>query len=173
LKKLHRLIVTSATYRQQSSVEALKRYPVEPANRNTVSTVQRLNDSTIDPENRFLWHFPIRRLDAEQIRDSILAVTGELQLDVGGPAVDSFKPRRSVYTKVMRNNRDPLLDVFDAPQHFSSTSQRDTTTTPVQSLLLINSQYMLQRARAMAGRLQQSASSERARIHTAYQLAFG
>src|SRR6185503_12975210 len=63
----------------------------------------------IDPENRLLWHFPMRRLDAEQIRDSILAATGELQLDVGGPPVDTFKPRRSIYTKVMRNNRDPLL----------------------------------------------------------------
>jgi hypothetical protein len=173
-KKLHRLIVTSATYRQASAVESLNRYIVGAANRQPASTVQRFNGLTADPQNRLLWHFPIRRLDAEQIRDSILAVTGELQLDTGGPPVDTFKPRRSIYTKVMRNNRDPLLDVFDMPQHFSSTSQRDTTTTPVQSLLLINSQYMLQRARAMAARLQKTnAKSDAELIDTAYRLALG
>ena len=155
MKKLHRLLVTSATYRQSSagsSAEARK----------------------LDPENRLLWRGPIHRLDAEQIRDAILASTGELQLEMGGPAVDTFKSRRSIYTKVMRNSRDPLLDVFDMPQHFSSTSQRDITTTPVQSLLLINSQYMLQRARALAGRLQRiDAESDAALVRSAYRLAFG
>jgi hypothetical protein len=155
MKKLHRLLVTSAAYRQSSAgsfAEARK----------------------LDPENRLLWRGPIHRLDAEQIRDAILASTGELQLEMGGPAVDAFKPRRSIYTKVMRNSRDPLLDVFDMPQHFSSTSQRDITTTPVQSLLLINSQYMLQRARALAGRLQRiDAESDAALVRSAYRLAFG
>jgi hypothetical protein len=156
-KKLHRMILTSATYRQSSGSTG-----------STTSDARK-----IDPENRLLWHGPMRRLDAEQIRDSILAVTGELQPDAGGPATDAFKARRSIYTKVLRNNRDPLLDVFDAPQHFSSTSQRDTTTTPVQSLLLINSQYMLQRAQAMAGRLQKSgAKNDGELIATAYKLAF-
>lgn len=159
-KKLHRLIVTSATYRQSSTSPS--------------QSLAFVNPRKIDPENRLLWHFPIRRLDAEQIRDSILAATGELQLDAGGPPVDTFKPRRSIYTKVMRNSREPLLDAFDMPQHFSSTSQRDTTTTPVQSLLLINSQYMLQRARAMAGRLQKGgAKSETEMIESAYRIAFG
>jgi cytochrome c553 len=153
-KKLHRLIVTSASYRQSSVSD---------------ETARR-----IDPENRLLWRGPMRRLDAEQIRDSILAATGELQLDTGGPAVDAFKPRRSIYTKVMRNNRDPLLEAFDAPQNFFSASQRDTTTTPVQSLMLINSQYMLQRAQAMAARLQRSGvKTDKELIATAYKLAFG
>jgi mono/diheme cytochrome c family protein len=156
-KKLHRMILTSATYRQSSGASAFI----------------TANERKLDPENRLLWHGPMRRLDAEQIRDSILAVTGELQPDAGGPPMDTFKARRSIYTKVLRNNRDPLLDVFDAPQHFSSTSQRDTTTTPVQSLLLINSQYMLQRAQAMAGRLQKSgAKNDGEMITTAYKLAF-
>ncbi|HEY0552525.1 MAG TPA: PSD1 and planctomycete cytochrome C domain-containing protein, partial [Verrucomicrobiae bacterium] len=153
-KKLHRMIVTSATYRQSSASDDAAR--------------------KADPENRLLWRFPIRRLDAEQIRDSILAVAGELQLETGGPAVDTFKPRRSIYTKVMRNSRDPLLEVFDAPQNFFSASQRDTTTTPVQSLMLINSQYMLQRAQAMAARLQKSgAKSDDELVAMAYKLAFG
>ena len=153
-KKLHRLILTSAAYRQASD-----------------GTAQEA--AKLDPENRLLWHGPIHRLDAEQIRDTILSVTGELQIDTGGPAVDAFKPRRSIYTKVLRNNRDPLLDAFDAPQHFSSTSQRNTTTTPVQSLLLINSQFMLQRAAALAGRLQKSGAKNDAEMITAaYLLAF-
>jgi mono/diheme cytochrome c family protein len=156
-KKLHRMILTSATYRQSSGASA------------SITA----NARKLDPENRLLWHGPMRRLDAEQIRDSILAVTGELQPDAGGPPMDTFKARRSIYTKVLRNNRDPLLDVFDAPQHFSSTSQRDTTTTPVQSLLLINSQYMLQRAQAMAGRLQKDgAKNDGEMVAAAYKLAF-
>jgi mono/diheme cytochrome c family protein len=168
-KKLHRLVVTSATYRQASERGV-------PAPRNLAGgqrAEQEFRAANLDPENRLLWHGPMRRLDAEQIRDAILAVTGELQTEAGGPAVDAFKPRRSIYTKVLRNNRDPLLDVFDAPQHFTSTAQRDTTITPVQSLLLINSPLMLQRARAMAGRLQKSGAKNDAEMITrAYQLAF-
>ncbi len=177
LKKLHRMILTSATYRQASE-SVISRSVISQASSdgrtdslNTDSLIT--SAKKLDPENRLLWHGPMRRLDAEQIRDSILAVTGELQADAGGPATDAFKARRSIYTKVLRNNRDPLLDVFDAPQHFTSTSQRDTTTTPVQSLLLINSPYMLQRAQAMAGRLQKSgAKNDGELITTAYQLAF-
>src|ERR1043166_9019452 len=177
LKKLHRLIVTSATYRQASSSwrDELRESPSISVKADERSGTRPSNDPRkIDPENHLLWHFPMHRLDAEQVRDSILAVTGELQLDAGGPPVDAFKPRRSIYTKVMRNSRDPLLDVFEEPQNFSSASQRDTTTTPVQSLMLINSQYMLQRARAFAARLQKSGiTSEKELVRSAYQLAFG
>jgi cytochrome c553 len=178
-KKLHRLIVTSATYRQSSGPPKSESVISDGVRSNTPTDLLMtdsliISAKKIDPENRLLWHGPIHRLDAEQIRDSILAATGEIQLDAGGPPVDSFKPRRSIYTKVMRNSRDPLLDVFDTPQNFSSASQRDTTTTPVQSLMLINSQYMLQRARAMAGRLQKSGpKSDGEMIETAYRLAFG
>ena len=178
-KKLHRMILTSATYRQGSGGVISEAVISNRASSASSRTDSLMTDSLItsakklDPENRLLWHGPMRRLDAEQIRDSIFAVTGELQPDAGGPATDAFKARRSIYTKVLRNTRDPLLDVFDAPQHFTSTSQRDTTTTPVQSLLLINSQYMLQRAQAMAGRLQKSgAKNDGEMITTAYKLAF-
>jgi mono/diheme cytochrome c family protein len=156
-KKLHKLIVTSATYRQQAS--ATRDNGADPL--------------LVDPQNLLVWRFPIRRLDAEQIRDAILAATGELDLTASGPAVDAFKPRRTIYTKVLRNTRDPLLDVFDAPQHFSSTSSRDTTTTPVQSLLLINSQYMLQRATAMATHLQKSFTRDDEMVSAAYRRALG
>jgi hypothetical protein len=107
LKPLHRLIVLSSTYRQSTN------HPNFDAFTN------------IDPSNRWYWRANTRRLDAEQIRDSILAVTGQLSPKAGGPGVTPDQPRRSIYTRVMRNDRDPLLDVFDLPLFFASTSSRD------------------------------------------------
>jgi hypothetical protein len=156
-KKMHRLILLSATYQQ--SIE------------NPIVEQARLKD----PENRLLWKGSTRRLDAEQIRDSILATTGELDLQPGGEGVSWDKPRRTIYTKVIRNTRDPLLDVFDAPEGFQSTSQRNATTTPTQSLLMINSQWSLTRARAFASRVKkESLSSDVGNmVADAYRLAFG
>jgi mono/diheme cytochrome c family protein len=155
-KKLHRLILLSATWRQSA--------------RHPAAETARLKD----PENRLLWRANVRRLEAEQIRDAIYAVSGELDLKAGGPGVTSDQPRRTIYTRFLRNTCDPLLDVFDAPFWFQSASSRDTTTTPVQSLLLFNSQFMLQRARALAARLEKEGSmDEAATVSRAYQLAFG
>ena len=154
-KKLHRLILTSATYRQS-------------AIHNSQSAI------SLDPENLLLWRASTRRLDAEQVRDAILATTGELKPDAGGPSVDVSVPRRSVYTKVLRNTRDALLDVFDSPEGFSSTAQRNTTTTPTQSLMMINSPWSLERARAFADRVKRESSSDDARrIEDAYRIALG
>lgn len=135
LKDLHRLLVTSAAYRQSSEHPQLAQFQV------------------VDPRNQWYWRADVRRLDAEQIRDAVLAVTGQLDRRSGGPGVNSDVPRRSIYLRVMRNSRDPLLDVFDLPQFFASTATRDTTTSPVQSLLLFNSQMMLNHAGRLAGRL--------------------
>ncbi|MGV3720768.1 MAG: DUF1553 domain-containing protein, partial [Actinomycetota bacterium] len=156
LKRLHRLIVTSASYRQ--------------ASRHPQSAAFRMKD----PENRLYWRGDTRRLQAEQIRDSLLAVTGELDSTAGGPGALAKEPRRTIYTRVLRNNRDPLLDVFDLPQFFASASSRDTTTTPVQSLLLFNSQLMLLRAKALAARVEREApDSESQQVERAFRLAFG
>ncbi len=157
LKKLHRLIVTSAAYGQ------------------SVASPLAEKARTLDPENRLLWRASTRRLDAEQIRDAVLAATGELKLDAGGPSADWTQPRRSIYTKVIRNSRDPLLDVFDITDRFASTPQRNVTTTPTQSLLMINSPWSLARARVFASRLKRDATSSDplAAIGDAYQLAFG
>jgi hypothetical protein len=155
IKKLHRLIVTSATYRQSSS------HPDMDSLR------------AIDPENKFLWHWTIKRLDAEQIRDAIYSTTGEIKLQAGGPGAAGPDARRSIYTKVIRNNRDPLLDVFDAPYWFSSSSSRQTTTTPVQSLLLINSPLMLARSRAFSERLIRDEPDPSKRVDLAYRIAYG
>ena len=156
LKKLHRLILTSATYQQAAT---------NPAAENA-----RLKD----PENRLLWRANIRRLDAEQIRDAILSVTGELKFATAGPSVDPAAPLRSVFTKVLRNSRDPLLEVFDSPDGFNGMAQRNVTTTPTQSLLLLNSPTALKRAEAFAARLRRDSSADESRrVTDAYRLALG
>ncbi len=132
LKKLHRLILTSATW-QQAHLPAAP----EPAH-------------SLDPDNRLLSRWSTRRLDAEQIRDALFQATGELIRDPGGPPSDASQPRRAIYTKVLRNAPDPLTALFDAPQHFQSSPSRDTTTTPAQALFLANSPFMADRANALA-----------------------
>jgi len=156
LKQLHRRILLSATYRQSASHPDL--------------AAGRLKD----PENRLYWRASARRLDAEQIRDALYAASGELRLDGGGPGAPSEVPRRSIFLRVMRNTRVPLLDAFDAPFWISSAASRDVTTTPIQALLLINAQFMLQRAAAFADRLHEEAQGDPRRMtELAYQLAFG
>ena len=152
LKKLHRLILTSATYQQAT--------PPQP--------------TTADAESKFRCRPTNRRLDAEQIRDAILLISGELKTEAGGPSVDWREPRRSIYTRVMRNTHDPLLEAFDAPESFSCVAERNVTTTPTQSLLMINHDWPLQRARALANRLlRENPSDEVGRIKLACRLAFG
>ncbi len=132
LKHVHRLIVTSATYRQSSRVKAVE--------------ARAANPRVIDPENRLLWRMPVRRLDAEQVRDALLAVSGELKLDTGGPATPADKPRRSIYTRVHRNAPDALLASFDAADGLTGCARRNVTVTPTQSLLLLNGPGALARA---------------------------
>jgi mono/diheme cytochrome c family protein len=153
-KELHRLIVTSSTYRQT----ALRPAP----------EIARLKD----PENRLLWRMNTRRLDAEQIREAMLAASGELDLTMGGEGCDATKPRRTIYTKVIRNKRDPLLGAFDAPDGSLSTAERHVTTIPTQALLLLNGPWSLGRAQAFAQRLR-SLTDAVERVSLAYQLAFG
>jgi hypothetical protein len=141
-KPLHRLIVTSATYRQSGPHPSAADY------------------RTLDPQNDWYWRFDVRRLDAEQIRDAILAVSGRLSDRVGGPAASDNEHRRSIYTIVKRNSRNPLLDAFDLPLFFTSTASRNTTTNPLQSLLLINSKEMMDHADRLAERVEQAPAAE-------------
>jgi hypothetical protein len=152
LKKLHRLILTSATYRQNSTGTA--------------------EGNQYDPDNRLLARAPVRRLDSDQVRDAILTLSGALRLESGGPSINTAVPRRTIYTKMIRNVRDPLLDVFDAPLPVASVCSRITTTTPGQSLYLLNSQQLIEAAKAFAQRLgQQKKTAEK--ITAAYWNAFG
>ena len=144
-KSLHRLILMSATYRQATS-------------------------KSVNPRLIPFRH-SIRRLDAEQIRDAMLSVSGELDEKQGGPGSDLNSVRRTIYTKVIRNRRDPFLDVFDAPDNFNSTSQRNRTTTPTQSLLMINGGWTLKRATQFAKRVSEKKNVQD-KIEFAYRLAF-
>jgi Protein of unknown function (DUF1553) len=160
LKPLHRLILTSATYRQAAT-----------RTESDLATGQR-----IDPENRRHWKRTVQRLDAEQIRDAMLAVSGELDPAIGGPSVPLAQPRRTIDTRVIRNNRDALLEAFDAADGTFSTPNRNTTTTATQALLLINGDWTLARARALATRLEHlrpAAINDRSQIGLAYRLVFG
>ncbi len=134
LRELHQLIVRSEFYWQSS----------EPLGAEVVR---------LDPENKLLTRFPSRRLTAEEIRDTMLLASGELKTRQGGPGSPANDPVRSIQSKVLRNTRNPLLEVFDLPQFINGTSSRDQTTTAVQSLYLWNNPQVLDRAQALAGRL--------------------
>ena len=159
LKSLHKTIVMSAVYRQASH------HPHEPQRMET--------GMRADPAARLLWRFPIRRLAAEQIRDSMLAVSGELDAKAGGPGADLSANRRSVYLKTMRNTRDPLLEAFDQPDRIVGTGSRNVTTSPTQSLLMINGDWTLVRAAKLARRLEKEiAGSDDSLVRQAYRLAY-
>jgi hypothetical protein len=157
LKPLHRLIMTSAAYRQAS-----------------VGATQFDVAMAKDPDNRLLWRMTPRRLDAEQVRDAMLAVTGELENESCGPPADASSPRRSVYLKVVRNKPERLLEAFDSPESFCSVASRNSTTTVTQSLLMMNGAWPLKRATAFADRVRREAKASDAsgQIEAAYRLAF-
>jgi hypothetical protein len=157
MKRLHRQMVTSAAYRQVSQGQKVE------------SSFEK------DPANKWLARMPIRRLAAEQVRDAAEAVTDELDLRVGGQSGDWNKSRRrAVYLKVYRNKAEQVLDVFDAPDGIFTTPVRNVTTTPTQSLFLINGPWMMARAKAFNKRLTADSSATlEQRITAAYSLAFG
>jgi hypothetical protein len=174
LKKMHRLMVTSRTYRQSAFNSGSENRAEAGARRPGGFSESGLNGQLVDPENRLLWKMPTRRLEAEQIRDALLAVTGQLDLTLGGPSVDYREPRRTVYCKIMRNVRDPLMEVFDAPENFLSTAQRNVTTTANQTLLMLNSPYMLKQAQQFATRLlKEKHTNDEALVAAAMRHAFG
>lgn len=171
-KKLHRLILNSSTYQMASQSD----------HRDAVMA---------DPENRFLWKFPIQRLDAEQIRDAVLAVSGRLDdTTIGGKTVplrnrqfvfnhtsvdhtkyDSL--RRAVYLPVVRNNLYAFFSQFDFPDPTMPTGDRASTVVAPQSLLLMNSDLVMDSAEAFATAVRESTSSHLEGVDFAYRQAFG
>ncbi|HRH95892.1 MAG TPA: PSD1 and planctomycete cytochrome C domain-containing protein, partial [Prosthecobacter sp.] len=135
LKPLHREIMLSAAYRQTARRE--------PTN----------EIAKIDPSNLYLWRFNPRRLDAEQIRDALLAASGEIDPKSNGAGEDANGTRRSIYTIKKRNKPNELLSALDAPAGFSSTAERLSTTTPTQALQLLNGDWLLARSRRLAERV--------------------
>ncbi len=151
LKALHRLIVTSDTYKQSS-------YPE-----------QWTQAYTIDSDNTLLWRFTPRRMDAEQIRDSILQVVGTLDPRSGGPSDSKDSHRRSIYQRILRNAPHQFLASFDAPDGSSSVAIRNRTTTPLQALVLTNSPWMLDRADELAKLLTENYSQDSERLQVAFE----
>ena len=167
IKKLHRLILSSKTYRlsSSSSEEAV----------------------AVDPDNRLHWRFDRRRLDAEAIRDAMLAISGELDLSRPVPHPfpeitewnwsqhEPFKAvypsrHRSVYVMTQRQFRHPYLALFDGADTNHSTGRRTSSSTPQQMLYMINNSFVRDRARALAGRLLASSDDSVARIRLAHRL---
>jgi hypothetical protein len=134
-KKLHKQILMSATWQQSARHPEANRY------------------QSVDPAERLLWRARVRRLQAEQIRDAMLVSSGEMSQKVGGPSVTEDKPRRSLYLKSFRNQNDTFLHGFDVANGLQSVALRDNTTTPTQSLLLLNGKYALGQASKFADRL--------------------
>jgi mono/diheme cytochrome c family protein len=158
IKKLHRLIVTSATYREASDEEG----PTAAA----------------DPENRLLGRRNRRRLEFEALHDGLLAAAGRLDLTHGGPAVDlttaPFTRRRAVYGFVDRQNLPGLFRTFDFASPDASTPQRFTTTVPQQALFLMNSPFVLEQARHFVARPDVATlPREEDRIDRLHRLAYG
>src|SRR5207253_7414997 len=129
------------------------------------------------PENRLLSHFPLRRLDAEAVRDGMLAVSGEIDLHRGGAYVPTRRNaegavevdeqgagacRRSVYLQQRRTQVLTLLELFDAPAIVSTCSARTTSTVPLQALVLLNSEFANRRAAAFADRVAREAGADSA-----------
>jgi hypothetical protein len=154
-KALHKQILMSATWQQSST------HP------------QAARQQRLDPQDAFLWRAPVRRLTAEQIRDTLLTITAELSATVGGPSVEAKSPRRGLYVKHFRNRPDPFLHAFDVSGGLKSVSQRNNTTTPTQSLLMINGDYVLARAKTLAGQLQKQKQTPQELLSRAFQQAWG
>jgi len=153
LKHIHRLIVTSAAYRQSAAPS-----PTAPR---------------VDPDNRLLWRFRRQRLEAEAIRDAILAVSGLLDPTMFGPGtLDESMKRRSLYFFVKRSRLISSMILFDAPNALTSIGQRPVTTVAPQALLLLNSPWVREAAAAFARRIAPSSDTSLAEaVDAAYRLA--
>ncbi len=172
LKPLHRQIVTSATYRQASTPNAAA--------------------ITKDANNRLLWRYSPRRIEAEVLRDAMLHVSGQLNRQAGGPGFEDvsstlnngttyYEPidasgaafhRRTVYRFSPRGGRSALLDTFDCPDPSSAAPRRSVTTTPLQALSLLNNSFALRMSEQFAARVEQEAGADlAAQVRQAWQYA--
>ncbi len=170
IKAMHRLIMNSKAYQQ--STDGLQAA------------------QTVDPSNRFLWHFERQRLDAEGIRDAVLFVAGNL--DTNRPGPHPFPPaekwtwtqhapfkdvypskHRSVYLMTQRFQKHPFLGLFDGPDTNSSTESRRVSTVPQQALFAMNNPWINEQAQAFARRVMNNTPTEKRRIQFAYEISFG
>jgi hypothetical protein len=167
IKHLRREIVLSAAYQRNSENLAFER--------ETADSVD-VAPNLADPENRLLWRMDRRRLDIEQWRDAVLAISGELVETVGGPSIEVDNPaarRRSVYGVVSRFQLNPMLSLFDFPDPNAHSARREETVTPLQKLFVLNSDFLMRHAETLARRLAEGPGPDEARIQWAYRLVYG
>lgn len=172
-KKLHRLILTSATYRQSSAPDAQK--------------------EQLDADNRWLWRMNRQRLDAESVRDAMLAVSGTLDLTMGGPSVQQFLfkddhspvydyarydpnspggDRRSIYRFIVRSMTDPFMDTLDCPDPSVLADRRMVTTTALQALALLNNPFVIKQSQRLAERIRGESKNPREQVEAACWLVW-
>jgi hypothetical protein len=173
LKKLHRLICTSAVYRQSSSGNA--------------------EFERRDGANQFLWRMNRRKLEAETVRDAVLAVAGKLETTMGGPGYyafgfvndesphynyDAYDPddpnshRRSIYRVIVRSVPDPFMATLDCADASALVARRNETVTPLQSLALLNNRFMVRMAEHFATRVESQGADTASRLRSAWHVAF-
>ncbi|MGH9672822.1 MAG: PSD1 and planctomycete cytochrome C domain-containing protein [Bryobacteraceae bacterium] len=176
IKPIHRLILTSETYRMSAAYHS-------PANMEA------------DPNNVFLWRFPMRRVEAEIVRDLMLSASGQLNPQAGGPPFFPSLPqsvheevkrvgkwvltreepatwRRSVYAYWKRARKHPMFEVFDQPDTMVTCERRNVTTVATQALTLLNNEFVLLQSQHFAARVAAAAGpSPDARVRTAYRIA--
>lgn len=174
LKDLHRLIVTSATYRQSSRSNA--------------------EFAKIDGGNQYLWRMNRARLDAEAIRDTVLLLAGKLRREMGGPGFRAFgfkddhsphykyhehdpdnpaAHRRSIYRFIVRSVPDPFMETLDCADPSQVVAKRNETLTALQALALMNNKFMVRMAGHFAERVEKLGDDPAARLNAAYRLALG
>jgi hypothetical protein len=176
LKFLHKLLVTSATYRQASGNEP--------------------KFAEIDGDNRYLWRMNRTRLDAESIRDAILSVSEKLDPLMGGPAVKQFiqtpgihvtpnvdylkfdvdsreNYRRSVYRFIFRTLPDPFMETLDCADASQLTPVRSTSVTALQALTMLNNRFVVRQSEHIAARLEKSSPDTAGRVRAAYEIILG
>lgn len=141
-KTLHKQILMSATWRQSADHPKAAEF------------------HKLDPGDLLIWRSRVNRLRAEQIRDAMLLVSGELNPEMGGPSVDGKVPRRSLYVIFKRNTPDSFLSAFDIANGLTSVAERNVTTTPTQSLMMINGEFSLARAKKFGENLQEEHQGE-------------
>jgi hypothetical protein len=174
LKALHRMILRSAAYQQESK--------------------QREDAAKIDADNRLLWRMNRTRIDAEAVRDSVLSIAGKLDTTMGGPAVqwfwfkDDHSPiydysrfdpdgvgahRRSIYRFIVRSVPDPFMERLDCPDPSVLTPKRSTTLTAIQALAMLNNPFVVRMSEHFAARLRAAAGTLDEQVGTAVRLTFG
>ncbi|MGC1276005.1 MAG: DUF1553 domain-containing protein [Planctomycetaceae bacterium] len=186
IKHLHRLIVTSTAYRQSSGISDF-------GSPTAISTA--INPLSIDADNRLYWRMNRRRLEAEEVRDAVLATAGLLDLRMYGPAYQDFtidKPehsphylydrhdpadrsthRRAIYRFIVRSQPQPFLSTLDGADSSMSVDKRNETVTPLQSLALLNNPFMVEMSRRFSERVAGEAGDLESQVETAFRIALG